>query len=170
MKELIKIVSTKQGEVVSLKELHKFLEVKTNPVLWATRMFEYGFVEDLDYITIKSERSDNKQVVIKDFALTLDCAKEISMIQRTPKGREARLYFIACEKKLRQLNVPQTYSEALLLAANQAKKLEIQSKQLEIKDKEIEVEKDKRVVQQMLSEALWDREDRNDLIPKWGRR
>lgn len=74
-------------------------------------------------------------------------------------------------KRVQGKNIlPQSFAEALQLAANQAKQIEIQSKQLEIKDKEIEVEKDKRVVQQMLSEALYEREDRLDLIPKWGSR
>ncbi len=37
----------------------------------------------------------------KDYYLTLDMAKELSMVERTPKGKEARQYFIACEKALR---------------------------------------------------------------------
>jgi len=43
----------------------------------------------------------------KEFALTIDCAKEISMRQRTNKGKEARLYFIESEKQL-SLKTPQT--------------------------------------------------------------
>lgn len=47
-------------------------------------------------------------------------AKEISMIQRSEKGKMARQYFIDCEKKLKeqqqdknQYKLPQTYLEAL---------------------------------------------------------
>lgn len=103
MKELIKISENENGKAVSARDLHNFLDIKTAWGIWARRMFEYGFEEGVDYVPIKFERSDNKQVTIKDYALTLDCAKEISMLQRTDKGKEARKYFIECEK---QLNKP----------------------------------------------------------------
>ena len=101
MQELIKVATNAEGKkVVSARELHQFLEVKTEAILWAKRMFEYGFTENTDYSVIKSENPVNQQVTIADFALTLDCAKEISMVQRSEKGKEARLYFIECEKQL----------------------------------------------------------------------
>lgn len=98
--ELIKIVERDGKQLVSARELHEFLEVKTGLVLWCQRMFDYGLKENVDYITFKSESIINQTVVVNDYALTLDAAKEISMLQRTEKGREARLYFIECEKKL----------------------------------------------------------------------
>jgi len=117
MTELIRIQTTNEGtKVVSARDLHKFLEVLTEPILWCKRMFEYGFENDIDYTAIKSENPVNKQVIISDFALTLDCAKELSMLQRTNKGKEARLYFIAREKQAKELEkkqLPQDYLSAL---------------------------------------------------------
>lgn len=130
MNELIKITETNGKKAVSAKELHKFLEVKTSPILWFSRMFEYGFEEGVDYVAFKFERSDNKQSTITDFALTIDCAKEISMLQKTEKGKQARLYFIECEKQVNQFEIPQTYSQALLLAAKQAEQIELQNNQI----------------------------------------
>ncbi len=98
--ELIKVTENNGKQLVSAKELHDFLEVKSGLVLWCQRMFDYGFEEGKDYTAFKSESIMNQTVVIQDYALTLDAAKEISMLQRTEKGKQARLYFIECEKKL----------------------------------------------------------------------
>jgi anti-repressor protein len=103
MNELIKIQEKEGKQLVSARDLHTFLEVKTDVILWCKRMFEYGFEEGQDYTALKTENPVNQQVTIQDFALTLDCAKEISMIQRSEKGKEARQYFIKCEKQLQQI-------------------------------------------------------------------
>ena len=110
--ELIKI-TTKDGEqVCSARELHAFLEVATDFTNWCKRMFEYGFEAEKDFTPIlaktptSEEGKDFTSILGKstggrpstDYALTLDCAKEISMLQRTEKGKQARQYFIACEK------------------------------------------------------------------------
>ena len=105
MKELIKIKEKDGQQVVSARELHEFLEVKTNLVIWCKRMFEYGFKDEHDYTAIKSENPVNQQVGIIDYALTIDTAKEVSMIQRTDKGKKARQYFIECEKRLKSSDI-----------------------------------------------------------------
>ena len=133
MEQLIKITTNEQGsQVVSAKELHKYLEVGTGMVLWVQRCIDkYGFEEGKEYIAFKTERSDNKQIVISDFAVTLDMAKELAMVTETTKGKEARKYFIECEKKLQSIfKVPQTFREALLLAAEQQEKIEEQQRLL----------------------------------------
>lgn len=100
MNELIKITNNSAGQdVVSARELYNFLEVDTPMSIWIKRMFDYGFEEDKDFITILLESTGGRKQ--KDFALTLDTAKEISMIQRSEKGKLARRYFIECEKELR---------------------------------------------------------------------
>lgn len=99
--ELIKITTSENGEqLVSGRELHEFLEVGTEYKKWFSRMTEYGFVENTDFtrVTQKCPTPGGVQN-ITDHAMTLDMAKEISMIQRTEKGKQARLYFIEVEKQ-----------------------------------------------------------------------
>lgn len=60
------------------------------------------------------------------------------MVERTEKGKQARQYFIACEKQLREqlvaqpFPVPQTLTEALRLALSQAETIEQQAAELAI--------------------------------------
>jgi anti-repressor protein len=113
--ELIKIQENDKGQkVVSARDLHQFLEVSSRFNDWIQRMFEYGFDENVDYIVLlKNEYNQNGGRSSKEYIITLDCAKEISMIQRTEKGKEARKYFINCEKQLQAPQLPTTYLEAL---------------------------------------------------------
>jgi anti-repressor protein len=140
MTELIKVHTNNQGiEVVSARELHQFLEVATEPILWCKRMFDYGFIKDVDYTAIKSENPVNKRLGTVDYALTLDCAKELSMLQRTDKGKEARQYFIAREKQAKELEkqqLPQDYLSALkALVSSEEQKQLAQAEVKELKPK-----------------------------------
>ena len=114
MNELIKINS---NNTVSGRELHKFLEIGTRFDKWFIRMCEYGFNENDDFIRVaqKCPTLGGTQTII-DYAITLDMAKEISMIQRSEKGKQARTYFINCEKKLKEVvKKPLTTLEQLKL-------------------------------------------------------
>jgi len=64
----------------------------------------------------------------RDFAISIDFAKRISMMAKTQKGHEARTYFIGCESKAieSKFNIPQTFKEALLLAVHQQEIIEQQ--------------------------------------------
>lgn len=96
--ELIKITTNENGEqLVSGRELHEFLEVQTPYDKWFPRMCEYGFSEGTDFSTFLSESTGGRPKT--NHAMTLDMAKEISMIQRTEKGKQARQYFIEVEKQ-----------------------------------------------------------------------
>lgn len=97
MNELIKVTEKDGKQLVSARDLHEFLETKEEFRKWIPRMLDYGFVEGGDF-TPTSIYINNQQAL--EYALTLDCAKEISMLQRTIKGKQARLYFIECEKVL----------------------------------------------------------------------
>lgn len=111
MQELIKVSTNAEGNrVVSARELHQFLEVKTDFTDWCKRMFDYGFEEGKDFSSFLGESIGGRPS--KEYALTLDCAKEISMVQRSDKGRDARLYFIECEKQLAN-NLPKDYLSSL---------------------------------------------------------
>ena len=115
--ELIKITKDDNGNsVVSGRDLHEFLGVKDNYTDWFKRMVAYGFTENVDFIGL-SEKSDKLGGRPKtDHALTLDMAKEISMIQRTDKGKQARQYFIEVEKAYKEkYKLPQTPEEKLAL-------------------------------------------------------
>ncbi|AKP70232.1 phage antirepressor KilAC domain-containing protein [Riemerella anatipestifer] len=133
MKALIKITEQNGKQAVSARELHSFLEIKDKFTDWIKRMFEYGFIENIDYQILSdfSEKIGRGRPSV-DYALTLDCAKEISMLQRSEKGKQARRYFIECEKKLRTgaYALPQTFAEALKLAAQQAERIELQQAEL----------------------------------------
>ncbi|UXI85210.1 ORF6C domain-containing protein [Ligilactobacillus salivarius] len=115
MNELIKITKDYNGNsVVSGRDLHDFLEVKTAYKDWFPRMCEYGFTDGKDFSSILSESTGGRPRV--DHAMTLDMAKEISMIQRTEKGKQARQYFIDVEKAYKEkYKLPQTPEEKLAL-------------------------------------------------------
>lgn len=120
MNELIKIETNEHGEpCISGRELHSFLEVETPYHKWFPRMAEYGFTEGEDFNTDKNVRVQNeggREVAreVLDHALTIDMAKELCMIQRTERGKQARQYFLQVEK---DWNSPQKImARALALA------------------------------------------------------
>ena len=105
--ELIKIIEKEGRQLVSGRELHEFLEIRTKYKDWFPRMVEYGFEEEIDFIMVAQKRATNNLknpvTTVIDHAISIDMAKEISMIQRTEKGKIARQYFINCEKKLKEV-------------------------------------------------------------------
>ena len=103
MQELIKVTEQNGEQLVSARELHEFLEVTERFNSWFERQLQYGFEESVDFTGCKFFHTQANQE-IQEYILKLDMAKEISMLQRTEKGRQARQYFIACEKKLKSLN------------------------------------------------------------------
>lgn len=128
MRELIKINQThiNGAEVnsVNARDLHKVLESKYQFADWIkTRLEETDARENIDYIVF-SEKSEKGRPLI-EYALTTDIAKEIAMLERNEIGKKVRRYFIEVEKAYKQtFVVPQTLSEALYLAAGQAKQIE----------------------------------------------
>lgn len=100
MNELIKVTYSNDRPVVSARELHEFLEVETPYHKWFPRMCEYGFTEGTDFSVtdIFVHNPAGGPQSMKDAALTIDMAKEICMIQRSEKGKQARQYFIQLEK------------------------------------------------------------------------
>ena len=137
--ELVKITTNEEGkQLVSARELHEFLEIKTDFRKWFPRMCEYGFVENVDFTRAfqKCPTLGGIQTVA-DYAISIDMAKELSMIQRTEKGKQARLYFIECEKKLKT-QVPQLTEEqklALLVFEGGFSAVEASKKMVELQTK-----------------------------------
>ena len=102
MTELIKVQERDGEQLVSGRELHQFLEVATPYKKWFDRMSEYGFIENKDYLTVdKNVHGQNGQIMPQkevNHLMKISMAKEISMLQRNEKGKEARMYFIKCEE------------------------------------------------------------------------
>lgn len=86
---------------ISGRDLHAFLEVGKVFAAWMPEQIEaYGFVEHRDF-EVFSESGKNPQGgrPAKEYLLSLDMAKELAMVQRTEKGKQARLYFLECERR-----------------------------------------------------------------------
>lgn len=96
-------------ETVSARELHSFLESRQDFSTWIKNRIErYDFVENQDYISFhkKMERAVGGTVRIEHF-VSVGMAKELSMVENNDKGKEARRYFIECEKKLNSTTTTQ---------------------------------------------------------------
>ena len=127
-------------QAVSARELHDFLEMTERFSSWFDRMLAYGFSESSDFEKCKTFNASNRE--LEDYFISIDMAKEISMIQRSDKGKQARQYFLECERKLKGQIVtpaiPQSFAEALQLAADQAKQLELAAPKIAHYDKVVE--------------------------------
>jgi anti-repressor protein len=102
MNELIPVKKREDGQMsFSGRDLHDFLEVTERYNNWFERMLKYGFVENVDFTSVKSFTVVNNGAKreINDHEMTIDMAKEISMLQRNEKGKQARQYFIEVERR-----------------------------------------------------------------------
>lgn len=105
--ELLPVIPSKIGaepvQTVNARDLHGFLEVQAKFSDWIKYQIDaFEFAQDVDFVVIPVNVADatafggfRKAI---DYHITLDMAKEVSMVSRTKKGKEARQYFIACEK------------------------------------------------------------------------
>lgn len=96
MNELIKINYDNETPLVSARELYEFLEPKSRYNDWFDRMCEYGFNENIDFYSEKSKSTGGRPAT--NHQLSIEMAKEICMLQRNEKGKQARQYFIQLEK------------------------------------------------------------------------
>lgn len=119
MNNLININYNEDQPTVSARELHEQLHIGTAFKDWFPRMMEYGFTENVDFNMLKIERvqkEGNREVrrEVTDYNITVDMAKQICMIQRTPEGKAVRQYLLDLEKAW---NSPdQVMSRALKMA------------------------------------------------------
>ena len=102
MNDLINIVPDDSGrQLVCARELHTFIQSKRDFSNWITqRIAKYGFTEGYDFTTnlLNNGRRGKPK---KEYYLTLDVAKELSMVENNERGRQARRYFIQCEEELK---------------------------------------------------------------------
>lgn len=126
---------------VSGRELHEFLEVNTPYRIWFPRMVEYGFTEGEDFnpyknVRVQSEGNREVERTIDDHQLTIPMAKELCMIQRNERGKQARQYFLAIEA---QWNSPEAVMRrAVLIAQRQNDQLKAVNRQLLAENSEME--------------------------------
>ena len=133
MNELFKVNYDNERITLSARELHEFLEVKTKYKDWFPRMTEYGFVENIDYQAIAQKRAtaQGNETTYTDHQITIEMAKEIAMLQRNEKGKQARQYFIELEKKW---NSPEAViNRALEYSRKQVKALMLENSELKPK-------------------------------------
>ena len=167
--ELIKIDSSFIGseavKTVNARDLHAFLEVGKDFSTWIKdRIAQFGFVENVDYVqvpdfidpqnrgTTKSMTYDGVKTA-KEYALTLDMAKELSMVERNAKGKQARQYFIECERRAKDPGwrrtqeeviaasgyyIPKNYKDALLFSADLMGQLDDAKEKIKEQQKDVE--------------------------------
>lgn len=131
MNQLIKVNTNENDITLSGRELHEFLDIGTEYPKWFERMTEYGFTKGEDYLVhyydknsseVKNDDAEKMSVnqrsakgIIINHEIKLDMAKEIAMIQRNEKGKQARKYFLEVEKAW---NSPEMIMKRALEIAN----------------------------------------------------
>lgn len=135
---------------VSGRELHEFLGVKTLYKDWFPRMCEYGFTEGKDFNPLKNERVQDEggrkvSRTVEDHQLTIPMAKELCMLQRNARGKQARRYFIAVEE---QWNSPESVMQRAVLFANR-KVEQLQTTNLQLLAENNELRQDAEYARQM---------------------
>jgi phage anti-repressor protein len=145
MQELVKVETNSEGkQVVSARELYHYLGYdKSQWARWYKKNIEENAfaIEKEDWEGFDTVSSSNNGLTTKDFAITLDFAKRISMMARTEKGEEARSYFIACETKVKELAKPMSQIDILVMSVQllqkQAQEIaEVKSEMQELKAKQ----------------------------------
>ena len=142
MQELIPLqLQTINGntvETVSARELHAFLEVGRDFTNWVKgRISEYDFVENQDFVVFaQTGENSTGGRPSTEYYITLDMAKELSMVERNSKGKQARKYFIECEKKLN--SIPNTQVQVVGKAEDATRAALLLSQHLNIKGPALE--------------------------------
>lgn len=145
--ELINISNINVGEdliqTVNARDLHTFLGVGKDFSTWIKDRIEmYGFAENVDYLVFSPNLGNNqKGRPVKEYHVSLDMAKELSMVDRGEKGKEIRKYFLKCEKIAKESlhrvqSLPTPFVKALeMLVKSEKKKIELNNKLNESKPK-----------------------------------
>lgn len=126
MNELINVTLNENNEpIISARQLHKTLEVKTRFSQWVEQNFKM-FKKNEDFTSVVGTTLVNNGAVreLQDYAVTIRMAEHLAMMSKTNKGHEVREYFIQVEK---DFNSPEKImARALLMADKKVHKLEAQ--------------------------------------------
>ena len=115
MNELLRINYETEVPTVSARDLYEQLRIETPFKKWIDRMCEYGFEEHKDFWTKMSESTGGRPAT--EYEISIDMAKQICMVQRSPEGKQIRQYFIDLEKAW---NTPEQVMARALKMANQS--------------------------------------------------
>ncbi|WGM00063.1 antA/AntB antirepressor family protein [Arsenophonus nasoniae] len=133
-------------QTVNARNLHAFLEITTRFNDWINRRIaEYSFEENIDYIIVENLSYSNlssaksRKRLMKDYCISIDMAKELSMVERNEKGKQARQYFIECERRVLQ---PQTLLPTAKELALMVVRAEEEKEQLLLENKSLSTEND----------------------------
>lgn len=133
MNELIKVKTKEDVQVVSARELHEVLGVKTRFSLWVKQNFKH-FRENIDFSSVVTTTQQNQYggtKKLQDYALTIEMAKHIAMMSGTDKGYEIRDYFIKVEQAW---NSPEmVMKRALEIANKKVEQLKLENKKMQPK-------------------------------------
>ena len=157
MNELIKLqpqtINGNAVETVNARELHAYLESKQDFSNWINnRIKQYNFMENQDFILVLNQQNKVSNKIIenpknpknkggrptKEYFLTLDMAKELSMVENNDKGKEARRYFIECEKRLKGSMTRLSYAQSLRAYADEVEAREKLEQQLALAEPKVE--------------------------------
>jgi anti-repressor protein len=105
-------------QAVNARELHNFLQVGKMFTHWINdRIEKYGFTENHDFeVFADSGKNPSGGRPAKEYAITLDMAKELAMVERNERGRQARRYFIECERRLKNPGAALTRMDLIKMA------------------------------------------------------
>jgi phage anti-repressor protein len=130
--ELIKPKEHNGRKAVSARDLHSYLENKKAFSDWIKHRIEkYGLIENIDYQTLSLNGEKGRPTI--EYALTVDAAKELSMVEGNIKGKQARRYYIEIEKAYQSEQKTLTTAEQFLRSAQIAVELERKQKELDIR-------------------------------------
>ena len=119
-------IEEKEGGIntVNARDLHNFLELKERFTEWSSRYTkhenDYGFVINSDFCRSTCIAENGRSM--EDYHFSINMAKEVAMLSKTPKGKIARQYFIECEKQLRQIKPKELSRLDILELAIQSEK------------------------------------------------
>ncbi len=144
--EIIKIINKNNQQLVNARELHNYLGSKQDFSTWIkARIEKYDLVENADFEVCKPPQNYGATQSLNpaiEYYLTLDCAKQLAMVENNEKGKLARLYFIESEKKykesLSKFQLPSNYKEALLALIKKEEEKEALQIQLESQKDKVE--------------------------------
>lgn len=132
MNELIKVKTKEDVQVVSARDLHEALDIKTRFSLWTKQNFKH-FRENIDFTSVVTTTLVNNGAKrkLQDYALTIEMSKHIAMMSGTDKGYEIRDYFIKVEQAW---NSPEmVMKRALEIANKKVEKLKLENQQMQPK-------------------------------------